>query len=318
MNWVDFIILLIVSLFAAEGLRRGFFNQIFNILGFIFSLVLALGLYSHAANLLISLFNLPPIAANPIGFLVVWLTAETIFFALIRIFLKKYLSYFDNDKINKYLGFLPAALNAFLFLAFVLLFVVSLPIRPDIKKDIYDSKIGSFLVGRVTALEKPLNNVFGPITKQGLTFLTIRPEDKGAINLQFTQDQLTIDSLSEQEMFNLVNQERIRFGSKALVWDELLDQVGRKHSEDMFKRGYFSHFSPEGKDVGNRLLENGIEYSFAGENLALAPNIDRAHTGLMNSEGHRRNILDPAFGKIGIGVVDGGVYGKMFTQVFTE
>ncbi|KKR88016.1 MAG: hypothetical protein UU34_C0001G0013 [Candidatus Curtissbacteria bacterium GW2011_GWA1_41_11] len=318
MNWVDFIILLIVSLFAAEGLRRGFFNQIFNILGFIFSLVLALGLYSHAANLLISLFNLPPIAANPIGFLIVWIVAETVFFTLIRRALKKYLSYFDNDKINKYLGFLPAALNAFLFLAFVLLFVVSLPIRPDIKKDIYDSKIGSFLVGRVTALEKPLNNVFGPITKQGLTFLTIRPEDKGAINLQFTQDQLTIDSLSEQEMFNLVNQERIRFGSKALVWDELLDQVGRKHSEDMFKRGYFSHFSPEGKDVGNRLLENGIEYSFAGENLALAPNIDRAHTGLMNSEGHRRNILDPAFGKIGIGVVDGGVYGKMFTQVFTE
>ena len=318
MNWVDFIILLIVSLFAAEGLRRGFFNQIFNILGFIFSLVLALGLYSHAANLLISLFNLPPIAANPIGFLIVWIVAETVFFTLIRRALKKYLSYFDNDKINKYLGFLPAALNAFLFLAFVLLFVVSLPIRPDIKKDIYDSKIGSFLVGRVTALEKPLNNVFGPITKQGLTFLTIRPEDKGAINLQFTQDQLTIDSLSEQAMFNLVNQERIRFGSKALVWDELLDQVGRKHSEDMFKRGYFSHFSPEGKDVGNRLLENGIEYSFAGENLALAPNIDRAHTGLMTSEGHRRNILDPAFGKIGIGVVDGGVYGKMFTQVFTE
>ena len=52
--------------------------------------------------------------------------------------------------------------------------------------------------------------------------------------------------------------------------------------------------------------------------MALAPNVDRAHTGLMNSEGHKRNILDPAFGKIGIGVVDGGVYGKMFTQVFTE
>ncbi len=318
MNWVDFIILLIVLVFAVEGIRRGFFNQIFNILGFIFSLVLALGLYPYTADLLISLFNLPPIAANPIGFLIVWLTAETIFFALIRIFLKKYLSYFDSDKINKYLGFLPAALNAFLFLAFVLLFVVSLPIRPDIKKDIYDSKIGSFLVGRVTALEKPLNNVFGPITKQGLTFLTIRPEDKGAINLQFTQDQLTVDNLSDQEMFNLVNQERIRSGSKALAWNESLAQVGRKHSEDMFRRGYFSHFSPEGKDVGDRLLENGIEYSFAGENLALAPNVERAHTGLMNSEGHRRNILDPAFGKIGIGVVDGGVYGKMFTQVFTE
>ena len=143
-------------------------------------------------------------------------------------------------------------------------------------------------------------------------------EEKGAINLQFTQDQLTVDALSEQEMFKLVNEERSSSGSKVLVWDEALAQVGRKHSEDMFRRGYFSHFSPEGKDVGDRLFESGIEYSFAGENLALAPNVERAHTGLMNSEGHRRNILDPAFGKIGIGVMDGGVYGKMFTQVFTE
>ena len=205
-----------------------------------------------------------------------------------------------------------------LFLAFVLLFVVSLPIRPDIKRDIYDSKVGSYLVNRVTALEKPLNSVFGPITKQGLTFLTIRPEDKGAIDLQFTQNVLTVDFASEQEMFRLVNEERVRNGTKPLVWDESLARVGRQHSQDMFQRGYFSHFSPEGKDVGDRLLESGIEYSLAGENLALAPNVERAHIGLINSEGHRRNILDPAFGKIGIGAVDGGVYGKMFTQVFTE
>ncbi|KKR60955.1 MAG: hypothetical protein UT99_C0004G0001, partial [Candidatus Curtissbacteria bacterium GW2011_GWA2_40_31] len=89
-------------------------------------------------------------------------------------------------------------------------------------------------------------------------------------------------------------------------------------SKDMFKRGYFSHYSPEGKDVGDRLEDSSINYSLAGENLALAPDVIRAHNGLMNSEGHRRNILDPAFSKIGIGAIDGGVYGKMFTQVFTN
>lgn len=318
MNWVDFVILSIVFVFATEGFRRGFFNQIFNILGFILSLMLALSLYSLASRLLISFFNLPPIAANPIGFLIIWIISETVFFGLIRIILKKYLKTFDDDKFNKYLGFLPAAINALLFLAFALLFLVSLPIRPDIKQDIYDSKIGSVLVTRVTALEKPLNNVFGPITKQGLTFLTIKPEDKGAVDLQFTQDKLAVDNISEKEMFELVNKERVLSGAKALVWDESLAEVGRKHSSDMFKRGYFSHYSPEGKDVGDRLLGNKIEYSYAGENLALAPNVARAHTGLMNSEGHKRNILDPAFGKIGIGAMDGGVYGKMFTQVFTE
>lgn len=318
MNWVDFIIILVVLAFSLEGLRRGFFDQIFNILGFLVSLILALAFYSHIASFLIKLFSLPTIAANPIGFLLVWIVTESVFFSILRMILIKYLGKYKEGTINKYFGFFPAAVNSLLFLAFILLFAVSLPIRPDIKKDIFDSKIGSQLVASVTALEKPLNSVFGPITKQGLTFLTIRPEDKGSIDLQFTQSQLLIDLESEQKMLELVNKERILSGAKPLVWDEKRANVGRLHSEDMFKRGYFSHFSPEGKDVGDRLLEDSINYSYAGENLALAPNVERAHTGLMNSPGHRRNILDPAFGKIGIGVVDGGVYGKMFTQVFTE
>ncbi len=318
MNWVDFIIILVVLIFSLEGLRRGFFNQILNILGFLISLILALTFYSQVADLLIKFFDLPKIAANPIGFLLIWIVVESIFFGAIASLFNKYLIRFKDGALNKYFGFLPAAVNSLLFLAFILLFTVSLPIRPDIKKDIFDSQIGSKLVSSVTAIEKPLNSVFGPITKQGLTFLTIRPEDKGAINLQFTQEKLSVDFESEKDMLTLVNRERVLAGAKSLVWNENLASVARLHSEDMFKRGYFSHFSPEGKDVGDRLLENDIGYSYAGENLALAPNVDRAHTGLINSPGHRRNILDPAFGKIGIGVVDGGVYGKMFTQVFTE
>jgi uncharacterized protein YkwD len=55
-----------------------------------------------------------------------------------------------------------------------------------------------------------------------------------------------------------------------------------------------------------------------GENLAYAPNLELAHTGLMNSEGHRANILSPDFNKVGIGIEDGGVYGLMVTQVFSN
>lgn len=318
MNWIDFIILIIVILFAAEGLRKGFFSQIFNIIGFVIALVSALTFYPLIAKQLTSLFDLPKIAANPIGFLIVWLITETLFFGLITRLFRNLLNTFSNNKVNKYLGFIPASINALLFLSFVLLFAISLPIRPDIKQDIFDAKIGSYLVEKVTALEKPLNSVFGPITKQGLTFLTIRPEDKGSIDLQFTQNQLSRDSQSEQAMLELINSERVNNGSLSLKWDEALAQIAGLHSQDMFLKGYFSHFSPEGSDVGDRLLGNGIQYSYAGENLALAPNVQRAHVGLMNSEGHRRNILDPAFRNVGIGVVDGGVYGKMFTQVFTE
>ncbi len=70
--------------------------------------------------------------------------------------------------------------------------------------------------------------------------------------------------------------------------------------------------------MGDRLNEAAISYSVAGENLALAPTVQTAHNGLMNSEGHRKNILDPEFKKLGVGVIDNGVYGKMFVQVFTD
>ena len=119
-------------------------------------------------------------------------------------------------------------------------------------------------------------------------------------------------------MIKLVNFERTSRGFNALTYDPKLMEVGRKHSADMFKRGYFSHYSPEGKSVADRAEKGGINYLVIGENLAYAPNLDLAHNGLMNSPGHRANILSADFNKIGIGILDGGVYGLMITQVFSN
>jgi uncharacterized protein YkwD len=59
-----------------------------------------------------------------------------------------------------------------------------------------------------------------------------------------------------------------------------------------------------------------IVFLTAGENIALAQTLSVAHTGLMNSPGHRANILNPAYGRLGIGILDGGIYGLMITQNF--
>jgi uncharacterized protein YkwD len=86
----------------------------------------------------------------------------------------------------------------------------------------------------------------------------------------------------------------------------------------MFKRGYFAHNSPEGENVADRAEKVGVDYQVIGENLAYAPTLALAHNGLMNSPGHRANILSSDYQKIGIGVQDGGVYGLMITQVFSN
>jgi uncharacterized protein YkwD len=61
-----------------------------------------------------------------------------------------------------------------------------------------------------------------------------------------------------------------------------------------------------------------VRFSAAGENLALAPTIQIAHDGLMNSPGHRANILNARYRRVGLGVADGGMHGKMFVQNFAD
>ena len=120
----------------------------------------------------------------------------------------------------------------------------------------------------------------------------------------------------EQTMFNLVNKERVANGVKPLAIDMRLVKTARLKSADMVKLGYFDHQSPTYGSPFDMMKQYGISYSYAGENLAGAPDVNTAHVNLMNSPGHRENILRPEFTKVGIGVVEGSKYGKIFTQQF--
>lgn len=121
---------------------------------------------------------------------------------------------------------------------------------------------------------------------------------------------------AEQQMINLVNQERQQAGLKPLAVDYRLVRLARLKSQDMIDKGYFSHQSPTYGSPFDMMKNAGISYRWAGENIAGAGSVDRAHNGLMNSEGHRANILKSDFTHIGIGVINGGPYGMMFTQMF--
>ncbi|NLN06347.1 MAG: hypothetical protein GX167_01840 [Firmicutes bacterium] len=121
---------------------------------------------------------------------------------------------------------------------------------------------------------------------------------------------------AEKHMLELVNAERVKAGLAPLIVDMELVKLARLKSEDMVKNGYFSHQSPTYGSPFEMMKAAGITYRIAGENIAGAPTVERAHSGLMNSPGHRANILHPAFTHVGIGIVNGGPYGMMFTQMF--
>ncbi len=134
------------------------------------------------------------------------------------------------------------------------------------------------------------------------------PTDKPADPSYLSQD--------EQNMVNLVNSERLKAGLSPLKTDANLVKLARMKSSDMINKNYFDHYSPTYGSPFDMMKTYGVSYKYAGENIAGAPSVERAHTALMNSPGHRRNILNSNYTHIGIGVVDGGPYGKMFTQLF--
>lgn len=318
LNWVDLVIVLVLGSYVSDAFRRGFWSIMANFAAFFGSLVIALRLYQVTAGFLEANFNLTHGLANALGFLITAIFVEFLLSYILIWLLARLPEKFLKHKLNKLLGTLPAFGEGLIVVSFFLTLIVALPLQPWIKRDATNSQIGSYLIKQTAGIERAINQVFGGVIEDSLTSFTIKPGSGESIPLTSEVGTLSVDEAAEARMFQLINEERKKLGTKELEWAPEIVPVARGHARDMWERKYFSHYSPEGRDVGDRLNTAGIRYGLAGENLALAPTVSTAHNGLMNSEGHKANILEPGFKKVGIGVIDNGIYGKMFVQVFTD
>lgn len=120
----------------------------------------------------------------------------------------------------------------------------------------------------------------------------------------------------ENEMMDLVNEEREKNGLNKLELDEELRNVARIKSKDIADNDYFAHTSPTYGDPFEMMDGFGIDYTQAAENLAGHQSVKLAHEGLMKSEGHRENILREGLTHIGIGIQKDEKYRYIFTQMF--
>lgn len=107
----------------------------------------------------------------------------------------------------------------------------------------------------------------------------------------------------EQQMVNQVNAERKAVGLDALKVNLELTLMARDKSQDMINNKYFDHNSPIYGSPFDMMKAYGITYRAAGENIAMNSSVSAAHTALMNSPGHRANILSSSYSEIGIGIV---------------
>ncbi len=125
---------------------------------------------------------------------------------------------------------------------------------------------------------------------------------------------------AEERMLAMLNADRAKQGLRPLKLDTRLISVGRKHSDDMLATGQVAHVSPTTGSAADRVKADSINTAIVLENVARAYGVAEAQTGLMNSPGHRANILSTEVSHVGIGISLGGdVAGRrelLVTQIF--
>ena len=127
---------------------------------------------------------------------------------------------------------------------------------------------------------------------------------------------------AEASALSCLNSDRVGQGLPELELDEELSYVARAHSTDMKEQGFFAHQSPTTGLASDRLRDAGYAATRNGENLAFNDSIAEAESSLMESVGHRRNIVNTSFTHVGIGLArsNGPSGGSAWhlTQVFAR
>ncbi|KOO50625.1 hypothetical protein AMD01_02435 [Priestia koreensis] len=152
------------------------------------------------------------------------------------------------------------------------------------------------------------------------TLIKLRPYE-----LSYRGELLNPEPLSEdqwkdvedgnaQQILDITNVIRQTHRLSKLSWDQNTADVAYGHSKDMSMNNYFDHVSPTAGDLAKRLEKGEITYLTAGENIAAQYQDGAAAVeGWLNSEGHRKALLNKNFNKLGV-----GVYQKYYTQNFVQ
>jgi uncharacterized protein YkwD len=125
-----------------------------------------------------------------------------------------------------------------------------------------------------------------------------------------------------RRLFANVNRDRSAAGLPALQWDDRIAAVARSHSDEMRRTHVVAHISPTTGSAADRVRAANLRTAVVLENVARAYGVNEAHDGLMNSPGHRANLLSSIATHVGIGVAFGeeisGRREMFITQVFTR
>lgn len=317
MNLVDVLLIILFLLSVIYGWRRGFILGILDLVGWALVLISALKFYQPLAKWFgphIDYWS--EIWDRPIAFLVIAISVAILMQLIGYALLRRLPKDIHERNANRIFGLLPGLANGLITAALAAAVLLAIPFSETLHERARESTLANRLAVYAQQLESRLRPVFAEAIAETLNLLTVQPGSHERVSLPYRVTNARPRPELEARMLELINKERQANGLRTLSADPELTQVARKHSGDMFTRGYFAHQTPEGRSPFDRMHDGGVRFLTAGENLALAPTLQVAHNGLMTSPGHRANILGKDFGRVGIGILDGGIRGLMVTQNF--
>jgi len=321
-NIIDAFIAAFLTIWAIQGYRQGFLLSATGLTSLLASIYLSFKTYPMLGAVLASALNMPASFADLASFLIIF----TISHLAIGVLLYRRLYTLSNrlhrglflGGADKLLGILPSIIGGVIWLSIILGVLVWFPVNGYLKDLIITSSMGTPIVNAASVMQPQAEKVIGKAVEDAAKFAN-KQETREEWKPDIPPDvKVRFDPAAEEYMLALVNSERASRDLKILDFHPTLRDVARSHSMDMVKNNFFDHKSPTTGHVGDRLLSAGFIYISAGENLAYAGDIEIAHMLLMESQGHRENLLSRGFGRAGIGIVDAGPYGYMCTQVFTN
>jgi len=317
---LDSLLVVFVLTQAAMGIRRGFVLGMLELLGWLVSLALALILVTPLTSAIEQATRLPQGIIGLVSSFVVLCVSLILLTALAQKLYRDVLAPHLRGNIKRadhLLGAVPGAVTGLVIAGLLLEMVMLAPVNMAVGETIMSTRLAKPTALAMLEAGKPFVVIAQDAALDVNGLLAKRPGEP-ALRFAMPVTDMSADADAEKQLLDLLNAERAKRGLQPLVADAKLTQVARQHSEEMLKLHYFAHESQATGSPFDRMGRAGIRYRVAGENLAFAPNPERAHTGLMNSPEHRANILRPEFRKVGIGVINGGLSGLMVTQNFTD
>jgi uncharacterized protein YkwD len=150
---------------------------------------------------------------------------------------------------------------------------------------------------------------------------------RGQESIAFAPKKLNLQ-IVQQFALELANRDRIADGLPPMEADLALSQAAQHHADDMLRRHYFDHYSPEGESPSDRLTAAG-RHGFPAENIAMTENprerrlkaqlLETFQRQWMSSASHRRNLMNPNYVRFGYGLAIDADSGRVFAvQMFTR